>query len=742
MAFPEPAVLPYSFQSSLGSSHGTQLDADFVELRDTLNAVLTQLQLIQRDDGDIRALTVHSNSFTSDALALIAATSGSTLDWRPRGDWATATLYQIGNIVETGTPAVAYVCAVQHVSGTFATDYAAEKWNVLSSPRSLLSADIVSGLGYTPVNKAGDTMLGALTLTTGSKVAGASGMTFFDSHLAQDLVRINKGFYSNFDTSVADLAYGFAANVVRSSGTYVTVGSQCSAIANGTAATMFGANFNAIGLAGSTGALIGLEVDVGSFTPENTAAKFGLYLLFANRASTNPGQYNYVFPTGTYTNTGQGLGSNYYNKQSIAIEIIAGQRSATGEYNGWTRGIRFSEYALDIERDDTYPSAKSFPIGIDFSGLHYYGGTDPVTSYNLEAAIALRDFQSIWWNRDPATAATATSKVRSYFNPATSRWVITNGGVERFGVDVSTGTLYANSTAVSSISLSGNNTWTGTNVYQGQLTISSSNLNFLGNACRITGDFSNASIPLRTIVQTSQANSATEFGLIPSGTGGVCGFYMLNSSTAANCQVGRISVDSTMFQLAAGATGTGTVIPMVFGVGASERMRIETSVGQVVIGAAAATVASAKLRVNGIIHCDNPVAFSVHRNGVVQAIANNTPTAIDWTTEALDTNSSFDLTNERFTPPAGTYVLSGSCLSTSVGCAIVVTVYKNGVAEKSGNVAQSDAAAPSAVSSQVSCVVSANGTDYFQLYVTQVSGASMNVSGSATDTWFQGYRIG
>lgn len=744
MSFPTPAVLPYSFQSDLGTTHGTHLDADFVELRDTINDVLTQLQLIQRDDGDVRNGTVHAQAFTSDSLALMAGSSiaSTTVEWKPRGAWVTATLYKIGNIVETGTPAVAYACAVEHVSGTFATDYAAYKWVVLSSPRTLVSADIVSGLGYTPVNKAGDTMLGALTLTTGSKIAGSSGMTIYDSHLAQDLVRVNKGFYSAYDTSVSDLAYGFAANVVRSSGTYVTVGSQCSAIANGTAATMFGANFNALGLAGHTGALIGLEIDVGAFTPESTAAKLGLYLLFANRASTNPGQYNYVLPSGTYTNTGQGLGSNYYNKQSIAIQIESGSRSATGEFCGWTRGIRFGEYALDAEKDAAYPSTTAYPIGIDFSSIHYFGGTDPVTAYNLEAAIAMRDFQCVWWNRDPATAATATNKIRSYFNPATARWVLMNGNTERFGVDVATGTLYSNGAAMSSISLTGNNTWSGTNVYTGQVTISSSNLNFLGNACRITGDFSNASIPLRTIVQTSQANSATEWGLIPSGTGGVTAFYMLNSATAANCQVARISMDSTQFQIAAGITGAATYIPITFGTTGSERMRIDSSIGQVIIAATAVTNSNAKLRVNGIIQCDNPVAFSVHRNGVVQAVANSTPTAIDWTTEVFDTNSSFDLVTERFTPPAGKYALSGSCLSTSVGCAIVVSVYKNGVAEKSGNVAQSDAAGPSAVSSQITCIVDANGTDYFQLYVTQVSGAGMNVSGLATDTWFQGYRIG
>jgi hypothetical protein len=163
-------------QSDMGTAIGTHLDANFVALRDVLNATLTQLELIQRDDGDVRDSTVHSDAFTSDALALMAGSSGAStdLDWRPRGNWASATLYEPGNIVQTGAPAVAYVCVSEHVStASFATDYANNRWVVLSSPRTLISADVISALSYTPVNIAGDTMQGALSLTTGSSLAGS-----------------------------------------------------------------------------------------------------------------------------------------------------------------------------------------------------------------------------------------------------------------------------------------------------------------------------------------------------------------------------------------------------------------------------------------------------------------------------------------------------------------------------------------------------------------------------------------
>ena len=78
MSFPVPVVLPFNFQSELGTSFGTHLDANFVELADTINEVLANLQLIQRDDGAIRNQTVHANAFTSDALVLMAGSSVSS----------------------------------------------------------------------------------------------------------------------------------------------------------------------------------------------------------------------------------------------------------------------------------------------------------------------------------------------------------------------------------------------------------------------------------------------------------------------------------------------------------------------------------------------------------------------------------------------------------------------------------------------------------------------------------------
>ena len=54
--------------------------------------------------------------------------SVSGFNWE--GGWATATSYSIGDVIENGGSA--YICIVAHTSGTFATDLAAVKWQLVA----------------------------------------------------------------------------------------------------------------------------------------------------------------------------------------------------------------------------------------------------------------------------------------------------------------------------------------------------------------------------------------------------------------------------------------------------------------------------------------------------------------------------------------------------------------------------------------------------------------------------------
>lgn len=96
---------------------GVSLDAQFNAIALTLNEILANLALIQRDDGALA-----NGIVTSDSLA-----AGLTIGVSPATTWLTATAYvQTVNLVwQSGK---LYQCLVSHTSGVFATDLAAGKW--------------------------------------------------------------------------------------------------------------------------------------------------------------------------------------------------------------------------------------------------------------------------------------------------------------------------------------------------------------------------------------------------------------------------------------------------------------------------------------------------------------------------------------------------------------------------------------------------------------------------------------
>lgn len=92
----------------------SMLDVELANLQTTLNDVLTNISLNQRDDGEIRDGRVKPHTLATDALALMGGS------WTPQGDWVTATAYVISDVV--GENGATYVCVTAHTSGTFATD--------------------------------------------------------------------------------------------------------------------------------------------------------------------------------------------------------------------------------------------------------------------------------------------------------------------------------------------------------------------------------------------------------------------------------------------------------------------------------------------------------------------------------------------------------------------------------------------------------------------------------------------
>lgn len=104
-----------------------QIEAELNAVEITLDEILVNLAIIQRDDTKLANQSVHKDAFDSDALALMAGS------WTPRGDWATATAYAASDVVEQGGSA--YVCVTAHTSGTFSTDKdTSGYWIIVANP--------------------------------------------------------------------------------------------------------------------------------------------------------------------------------------------------------------------------------------------------------------------------------------------------------------------------------------------------------------------------------------------------------------------------------------------------------------------------------------------------------------------------------------------------------------------------------------------------------------------------------
>ncbi|TAK84361.1 MAG: hypothetical protein EPO20_14840 [Betaproteobacteria bacterium] len=102
------------------------LDGLFTAIKSTLDQILTNLALIQRDDGALLDGTVLIQTLSSEVLALLSSTA-----WAVRGAWLTGTVYAKGDLVKQS--GIVYVCMTAHTAGVFADDLAADKWGQVTA---------------------------------------------------------------------------------------------------------------------------------------------------------------------------------------------------------------------------------------------------------------------------------------------------------------------------------------------------------------------------------------------------------------------------------------------------------------------------------------------------------------------------------------------------------------------------------------------------------------------------------
>jgi hypothetical protein len=157
------------------------------------------------------------------------------------------------------------------------------------------------------------------------------------------------------------------------------------------------------------------------------------------------------------------------------------------------------------------------------------------------------------------------------------------------------------------------------------------NLAFGGTGNRITGDFSNATISSRAMVQSSTTNGATNLYVIPNGTASAAAVSAASSSSPDNASIIQMVVDGStpLARISSARTGTGTFLPLAFTTSDTERMRIDAS-GNVGIGGAPAS------------------KFDVHGNAVIARVFDSRATTDSSSTFAAQNGNGVILNLSTF----------------------------------------------------------------------------------------------
>jgi hypothetical protein len=146
-------------------------------------------------------------------------------------------------------------------------------------------------------------------------------------------------------------------------------------------------------------------------------------------------------------------------------------------------------------------------------------------------------------------------------------------------------------------------------------------------------------------------------------------------------------------------------------------------------------VTVATINSTGIVMASNTApAFSAY-GSATQSILNNTATKLTLDVETFDTNSNF--ASSRFTPTiSGYYQINGCSGSFGTTGLVFVSIFKNNGEYKRG--AQVPLNTSGSLSS-VADVIYFNGTtDYVELFITQLSGTTQNITNGSALTYMSG----
>jgi hypothetical protein len=193
----------------------TNLDAELRNIETTLDETLSNLALIQRDDGKIRDGAVEFYSLSANAKAALRG------ELTPRGAWGSPVSYVVNDVVTQA--GVEYFCVISHTSGTFATDLTAGKW-LLTAAGSAGAAAVSATAAATSVTAAAAQV--AIAQEWATKTDGAvSGGEFSAKYHAQAAATnagtaTTQAAIATAAQAAAETAANSASNASATSGVY------------------------------------------------------------------------------------------------------------------------------------------------------------------------------------------------------------------------------------------------------------------------------------------------------------------------------------------------------------------------------------------------------------------------------------------------------------------------------------------------------------------------------------------
>ena len=200
------------------------------------------------------------------------------------------------------------------------------------------------------------------------------------------------------------------------------------------------------------------------------------------------------------------------------------------------------------------------PANYTVSGTTLTFTTAPATGTNnistrtlgVPATTAVSSFSAGTTGFSPTTAATGAVTLSGIL-------AVTNGGtgLSTLGsgyIPYGAGTSAFNS--LSTFTFDGSTLFSPNASYSGNLT-------FTGTASKILGDFSNATLASRTVIQTSTTNGSTGVYVVPNGSSTAASIQALNNATPTNAAKILIATNgSTDVQLVSGINGSASYLPL------------------------------------------------------------------------------------------------------------------------------------------------------------------------------------